>query len=192
MQQAPPPNGDERPKVPMRAAAVWLALLAALFLITQFTGEGIATSTLTLWLQDRFGQIVTLDGVELGIATAGGHLSDRFGRLADVAGSLLLAILGFLRLAVAGLPHPHAHHGRGERRQLPRRQPLLGLRRASPTRAMPLERPVRPLHPASQSRLFAATATFIGMVAVGDVLVILCVLAIGLWAGIFIGCLLGH
>jgi MFS family permease len=47
-----------------------LALLAALLLITQFTGEGIATSTLTLWLQGRFGQIVALDGITLGIATA--------------------------------------------------------------------------------------------------------------------------
>ena len=104
----------------LRSGGPALLLLAVLFLITQFTGEGIATSTLTLWLQNRFGQIVALAGIELGIATAGGivaaafsllagiagpaggHLSDRFGRLAVVAGSLLLAILGFLRLAIEG------------------------------------------------------------------------------------------
>ena len=97
-----------------------LALLAALLLITQFTGEGIATSTLTLWLQSRFGQIVALDGITLGIATAGGivaaafsilagiagpaggHLSDRYGRLAVIVGSLILAILGFVPLAAGG------------------------------------------------------------------------------------------
>jgi len=97
-----------------------LALLAALLLITQFTGEGIATSTLTLWLQSRFGQIVALDGITLGIATAGGivaatfsilagiagpaggHLSDRYGRLSVIVGSLILAILGFVPLAAGG------------------------------------------------------------------------------------------
>jgi DHA1 family multidrug resistance protein-like MFS transporter len=94
-----------------------LLLLAALFLITQFTGEGIATSTLTLWLKERFGEIVRLDGVTLGIATAGGivaaafstlagiagpaggHLSDRFGRSRVLLVSLALAIAGFVGLA---------------------------------------------------------------------------------------------
>jgi MFS transporter, DHA1 family, multidrug resistance protein len=97
-----------------------LVFLAALLLITQFTGEGIATSTLTLWLQSRFGQTVALDGIMLGIATAGGivaaafsilagvagpaagHLSDRYGRLAVIVGSLIMAILGFVRLAAGG------------------------------------------------------------------------------------------
>jgi MFS family permease len=104
----------------LRSAGSALLPLAALFLITQFTGEGIATATLTLWLQDRFGQIVALDGLTVGIATAGGivaaafsllagiagpaagHLSDRVGRLAVVAGSLCLAAVGFLRLAIGG------------------------------------------------------------------------------------------
>ncbi len=96
------------------------ALLAALLLITQFTGEGIATSTLTLWLQDRFGQVVALEGLTLGIAAAGGivaavfsilagiagpaagHLSDRYGRARIIVVSLILAILGFVWLAAGG------------------------------------------------------------------------------------------
>ncbi len=108
------------PDAPSCRATPALALLAALLLITQFTGEGIATSTLTLWLQSRFGQIVALDGITLGIATAGGivaatfsilagiagpaggHLSDRYGRLAVIVGSLILAILGFVPLAAGG------------------------------------------------------------------------------------------
>jgi MFS family permease len=91
--------------------------LAALFLVTQFAGEGIATSTLTFWLKERFGEIVALDGLTMGIATAGGivagafsllagvagpaggHLSDRVGRPAVVAASLILAIAGFIGLA---------------------------------------------------------------------------------------------
>jgi MFS family permease len=106
-------------RVFLRATPAFL-LLAALLLITQFTGEGIATSTLTLWLQSRFGQIVALDGITVGIATAGGivaaafsilagiagpaggHLSDRYDRRAVIVGSLILAILGFVPLATGG------------------------------------------------------------------------------------------
>ena len=94
--------------------------VAGLFLITQFAGEGVATSTLTLWLQGHFGQMVRLDGIVVGIATAGGvvaavfsilagvagpaggHLSDRIGRPAVVTGSLVLAIIGFIRLMSGG------------------------------------------------------------------------------------------
>jgi len=97
-----------------------LLWLAGLFLITQFAGEGIATSTLTLWLQEHFGGAVRLDGIAVGIATAGGvaaatfsllagaagpaggHLSDRIGRPAVIVAGLLLAVAGFLRLATGG------------------------------------------------------------------------------------------
>ena len=95
-------------------------LLAALLLITQFTGEGIATLTGTLWLKGRFGEMVRLDGVTVGIATAGGvtaavfstlaglaslaggHLSDREGRWRVLAVSLVLAVAGFAGLASGG------------------------------------------------------------------------------------------
>jgi MFS family permease len=92
----------------------------ALYLILQFTGEGVVLSTISLLLQQRFGAEVVWGGLALGVASAGGlilgmrsllagavgplagHLSDaRFGRWTVVTASLVAGIAGFGLLAVA-------------------------------------------------------------------------------------------
>jgi MFS family permease len=97
-----------------------LMAAGALYLIVQFTGEGIVLSTISLLLQQRFGDEVMLGGLALGVASAGGlilglrsvlagavgplagHLSDaRFGRWAIITASLVAGIAGFGLLAYA-------------------------------------------------------------------------------------------
>jgi MFS family permease len=96
------------------------ALLSALllFLISQFAGDGIVLSTVSLLLSQRFGESVAVGGVTLGIAAASGlvlgvrsllagvagplagRISDgRSGRWAIVACGLISSILGFGLLA---------------------------------------------------------------------------------------------
>ncbi len=92
----------------------------ALYLIVQFTGEGVVLSTISLLLQQRFGDEIAWSGLALGVASAGGlilgirsllagavgplagHLSDvRFGRWTIVTASLVAGIAGFGLLAYA-------------------------------------------------------------------------------------------
>lgn len=94
--------------------------LLALFLIVQFTGDGIVFSTVNLLLQERFGQMVDFGERTLGVASASGLilglrsmtagvagslagvLSDTpIGRVSVIAGGLLLAVVGFGSLALA-------------------------------------------------------------------------------------------
>jgi MFS family permease len=105
-----------------------LMAAGALYLIVQFTGEGIVLSTISLLLQQRFGDELALGslapngawGLALGVASAGGlmlgirsllagavgplagHLSDaRFGRWTVITASLAGGIAGFGLLATA-------------------------------------------------------------------------------------------
>jgi MFS family permease len=92
----------------------------ALYLIVQFTGEGVVLSTISLLLQQRFGEQIAWGSLALGVASAGGlilgmrsllagavgplagHLSDaRFGRWTIVTASLVAGIAGFGLLAYA-------------------------------------------------------------------------------------------
>lgn len=94
--------------------------LLALYLIVQFTGDGIVFSTVNLLLQERFGAVVNFGEQALGVASASGlilglrsmtagaagalagYLSDTaIGRNAVIAGGLLLAVAGFGSLALA-------------------------------------------------------------------------------------------
>jgi MFS family permease len=105
------------------AARTPLFSVAALFLITQLAGEGVVLSTVSLLLQQRFGPsaAVSLGGLTLGVASAGGlllalrsalaggvgplagHLSDHgAGRWPVIAGSLVLGVAGFGMLFYAG------------------------------------------------------------------------------------------
>jgi len=98
------------------AARTPLFSVAALFLITQLAGEGVVLSTVSLLLQQRFGPsaAVSLGGLTLGVASAGGlllalrsalaggvgplagHLSDgTTGRWPVIAGSLVMGVAGF-------------------------------------------------------------------------------------------------
>ena len=91
-----------------------LVTASSLYLITQFAGDGVALSTISLLLQRRFGESMALGSLALGVASAGGvllalrslvagavgplagHWSDRrFGRWAVIRGSLIIGILGF-------------------------------------------------------------------------------------------------
>jgi MFS family permease len=97
-----------------------LVTVSWLLLITQFAGEGVALSTISLLLQRRFGQSVAVGSVVLGVASAAGvllalrsllagavgplagHLSDtRTGRWPVIVGSLLVGIMGFGLLSFA-------------------------------------------------------------------------------------------
>ncbi|HID62733.1 MAG TPA: MFS transporter [Anaerolineae bacterium] len=100
-----------------------LATLLWLFLITQFAGEGVVFSTISLLLRQRFGQNVALGSLMLGVASASGallalrsllasavgplagHLSDTYtGRWPVIVGSLVAGIVGFGLLAFAASP----------------------------------------------------------------------------------------
>jgi MFS family permease len=91
-----------------------LVIAFSLYLITQFAGEGVALSTISLLLQRRFGERVALGSLTLGVASAGGvllalrsllagavgplsgHASDRrAGRWIVIRGSLVVGVLGF-------------------------------------------------------------------------------------------------
>lgn len=66
--------------------AVAAALL--LFGVTVFGGDGVLLSTTSLLIQQRLGNLVTLDGVQLGVATASGVLIAVFALLAGITGPL--------------------------------------------------------------------------------------------------------
>jgi MFS family permease len=91
-----------------------------LYLITQFAGEGVTLSTISLLLQKRFGESLAVGQLALSVASAGGillalrslvagasgplagHWSDsRAGRRTAIQGSLVISILGFGLLSVA-------------------------------------------------------------------------------------------
>lgn len=103
-----------------RAAAAALALYG----IFVFAGDGVLLSTMTLLLQQRFGQQVAWAGLALGVVSASGaltalrsgiavvagplagHLSDgRLGRRPVILASLILGVAAFLLLrSAASLP----------------------------------------------------------------------------------------
>jgi MFS family permease len=62
--------------------------VAVLYLIVQFTGEGVVLSTVSLLLQRRFGERVALGGLVLGVASAGGLILGLRSLLAGAAGPL--------------------------------------------------------------------------------------------------------
>ncbi|MCL7454998.1 MAG: MFS transporter, partial [Anaerolineae bacterium] len=91
-----------------------------LYLIVQFTGEGVVLATISLLLQQRFGTEVALGSIVLGVASAGGvvlgmrsllaamagplagHLSDTStGRGPVIAAGLVAGLAGFGLLAYA-------------------------------------------------------------------------------------------
>jgi MFS family permease len=97
-----------------------LAQPLLLYLIVQFTGEGVVLATVSLLLQQRFGTEVPLGSTVLGVASAGGlvlglrsvlaavagplagNLSDaRAGRGPVIAAGLVAGLLGFALLAYA-------------------------------------------------------------------------------------------
>ncbi len=116
--QTPAPRSSLRHKLRALGAEVWMIFF--LFLVVQFSGEGIILSTLSLKLQQTLaGRGGYLPGV-IGIATAGGlllgfrsitsaistpllgSLSDtRLGRRGVVGGGILCALAGFALLAVS-------------------------------------------------------------------------------------------
>lgn len=96
-----------------------LIVAASLYLIMRFAGTGVVLSTISLLLQQRFGERVFLGTFTLGVASAGGlllglrsvlagtvgpvagHLSDAHGRWPAITISLILGIVGFGLLAYA-------------------------------------------------------------------------------------------
>lgn len=101
-----------------------LVTVSGLLLITQFAGEGVVLSTISLLLQQRFGPTVALGGLALGVASAGGillalrsllagaagplvgHLSDtRTGRWPMIVTSLVVGVTGFGLLSYATSPY---------------------------------------------------------------------------------------
>jgi MFS family permease len=117
--------GTRRKRTPGEAWAVLrgnagLVRSSALYLIVQFTGEGIIFATVNLLLQERFGEHVAVGHLALGLGSAAGlilglrsllvgaagplagHASDRRGVRAQViAGGLAAGLLGFGLLAYA-------------------------------------------------------------------------------------------
>ncbi len=100
-----------------------LVTLLWLYLITLFAGEGVIFSTISLLLQQRFGQRVAWGSLALGVASAGGallglrallagtvgplagHLSDtHIGRWPVIVGSLVIGMVGFGLLSFAASP----------------------------------------------------------------------------------------
>jgi MFS family permease len=100
-----------------------LATVLWLYLITLFAGEGVIFSTISLLLQQRFGQRIALGGLALGVASASGallglrallasavgplagHLSDTYTeRWPVIVGSLVVGIVGFGLLSFATSP----------------------------------------------------------------------------------------
>jgi MFS family permease len=94
-----------------------------LYLITLFAGEGVVFSTISLLLQQRFGQRIALGSLVLGVASAGGallglrallasavgplagYLSDvRTGRWPMIIGSLVIGVVGFGLLSFVASP----------------------------------------------------------------------------------------
>ncbi|MEA3310054.1 MAG: MFS transporter [Chloroflexota bacterium] len=101
----------------------YLAVVSLILLITQFTGEGIALSTISFLLQQRLSVDLSWAGLTLGVASAGGLLlalrsvvasgagilagqfSDRRGsRWPVIAGSLVLGMIAFAGLMFASTP----------------------------------------------------------------------------------------
>lgn len=116
-------NGPDEParavKTKFRAIKfdVWIILI--IFLVVQFTGEGIALSTLSLKVSEVTGSQSMVFGL-IGMATAGGFIlgfrsiisaltSQYFGNLSDrrlgrfwvVVGSIILGMLGYLIIGLA-------------------------------------------------------------------------------------------
>jgi MFS family permease len=100
-----------------------LATVLWLYLITLFVGEGVIFSTISLLLQQRFGQRIALGSLALGIASASGallglrsllasavgplagYLSDtHIGRWPVIVASLVVGIVGFGLLSFATSP----------------------------------------------------------------------------------------
>ncbi len=65
-----------------------LLTAALLHLLVLFVGEGIALSTLNLWLQERLGVTVTVRGLVVGIAAASGFLAGARALVAGLVGPL--------------------------------------------------------------------------------------------------------
>jgi MFS family permease len=108
---------------PLLRANPGLITAAGLYLIVQFTGEGVVLSTITLLLRQRFGERLAVGTLVMGVASAGGlllgfrslmagvagplagHLSDsRWGRWPTIVGSLFVGLAGFALLAFARSP----------------------------------------------------------------------------------------
>jgi MFS family permease len=104
----------------LRRENAGLARASALYLIVQFTGEGIVFSTVNLLLQERFGEQVTVETFVLGLGSAAGlilgvrsllvgtagplagHVSDRRGvRTQVIVAGLAAGLAGFGLLAFA-------------------------------------------------------------------------------------------
>ena len=130
------PKGSRRLRERWRAgkqalfANPGLITVCLLYLIMLFAGEGVVLSTVSVLLQERFGAVVVVGAVTMGVASASGsllawrfllsgalsplmgHVSDSvFGRKQVIVGGLIVGILSFglltyatsLRAIVAGV-----------------------------------------------------------------------------------------
>jgi MFS family permease len=87
--RAPAPAGNPLHRwAGLIRANTGLLRASALYLIVQFTGEGVVLSTVSLLLQQRFGGQVALGGLVLGVASAGGLILGLRSLLAGTAGPL--------------------------------------------------------------------------------------------------------